>query len=541
MFLKVTRAKKYTYLQLVHSYREGKKVKHRVIANLGSFETLKDNPQLLSIARRLLELTEASTLLPSEIEEKERVIYGHIVYRRLWRQMKIEEELSKLVRGRRIGFNFVESVYLMVIGRLLSPGSKLQTWENQHRYACLPVEIGLNHIYRSLDLLAEGKEELERSFFERGRNLFNTRVDVVFYDVTTFHFESTRGRGLRRFGYSKAGKSGEVQVVLGLLIDEEGVPIGFDLFPGNTYEGRTMLRVLDKLKRRFALRRVIIVSDKAMHTKENLWHIHQGGYGYIVSMSIRKGTKKLQEEVLSEEGYEEVESERGRIRYKVLRDYPQELKDESGVVHRIKTTVVLTWTEERAEGERAARERLLEKAREVREGVSVRDRRGYRRYLKTRGDAVVVGIDEEQYLADGKWDGYYAIQTNSRELTPWEIVSAYHQLWRIEESFRVMKSTMQSRPIFHWTDKRIEGHFVLCFIGFLLERRLELRLREKGIELSPERIKGVLNSLQLSRIRIKDRDYYLKGRTGQMAGKVLRALRIAPPRNVTPVEEFRIE
>ena len=105
----------------------------------------------------------------------------------------------------------------------------------------------------------------------------------------------------------------------------------------------------------------------------------------------------------------------------------------------------------------------------------------------------------------------------------------------------MMKSTMQSRPIFHWTDKRIEGHFVLCFIGFLLERRLELRLREKGIELSPERIKGVLNSLQLSRIRIKDRDYYLKGRTGQMAGKVLRALRIAPPRNVTPVEEFRIE
>lgn len=156
---------------------------------------------------------------------------------------------------------------------------------------------------------------------------------------------------------------------------------------------------------------------------------------------------------------------------------------------------------------------MLEKAREVKPGSNLRDRRGYRRYLKAEGDTRVIGIEEEQYVANALWDGYYAIQTSSRELTPMEIVSAYYQLWRIEESFRVMKSTMQSRPIFHWTDKRIKRYFVLCFIAFLLERMLELRLKKKGIVALRERIKEVLNSLQLSRIQNKRRRVLFEGKS----------------------------
>ncbi|MEW5897974.1 MAG: IS1634 family transposase [Bacillota bacterium] len=206
----------------------------------------------------------------------------------------------------------------MAVQHLLEPRSKLATYHHQDRYVQLPP-VDLNHLYRSLDILWEQKETLEEYLFFKNRHLFNLKVDVVFYDVTTFHFESVKADTLKDFGYSKAGKFKEVQVVLGLLIDCEGRPIGYELFPGSTFEGNTLDTALEKLEQRFGIRRVIIVADRGLNSKFNLKRIVEKGYGYIVASRIKNMPKKIQEEILNSTGYAELDPEE-KICYKVM-DY----------------------------------------------------------------------------------------------------------------------------------------------------------------------------------------------------------------------------
>ena len=162
----------------------------------------------------------------------------------------------------------------------------------------------------------------------------------------------------------------------------------------------------------------------------------------------------------------------------------------------------------------------------IKKGSSLTRKVGAKKFIRTEGKEKILGIDEERILEDSKYDGYYVIQTSDFKLSGSEIYEAYHGLWKIEESFRVLKSTMRTRPIFHWTEKRIRGHFVMCFLAFLLERELELKLKQKGIKASPEKIKEAINSLELSKLQIGDEHYYLKGKAQPLANKILNALRI---------------
>jgi transposase len=541
MFIKKTKSKNNTYLQIVHSFREEGKTKHRVLANLGCFENLENNPQIISLGKRLLQLAKVQFALPEDICELDRTVYGHIAYRKLWKKLKIDKILKMLIHNSKIKFNFTESVYLMIVEKLLNPVSKLQTFKNQDNYCGLNEHVQLNHFYRSLDILASKKNIIEETLFERQKDLFNMKVDVVFYDVTTFHFESVRADGLREFGYSKSGQSKEVQVVLGLLMDESGRPVGYDLFPGNLFEGKTLITALDKLKERFQIRKLIIVSDKGMNSNLNLWRIRNAGYDFIVSKSVRGGPQKLKDAALNQENYMNLEIEEKKIRYKILKDYEQIVMDEDEKKHTVKTKVLITWSKKRAEKNKKDRMRMIEKAKKFECGKSVTNKRGHRKYLETEGNTIVVGIDEEMIKKDEQWDGYYAIQTSKKNLNPEEILNAYHTLWKIEFCFRVMKSTMKTEPIFHWTANRIKGHFVLCFMAFLLERTMELTLQGKGVENTPEKIKKALNSMQLSRRKIENEEYYMKGKCEALGNKIFRALKIRQPKNITPIDELQLD
>lgn len=181
--------------------------------------------------------------------------------------------------------------------------SKLSTSEKRSWYLDIP-EMDLNHLYRSLDLLAENKENIENYVFDRNRTLFNMGGDVVLYDVTTFYFERVREDGFRDFGFSKDNKINEVQIVVGLLIDSEGQPIGYELFPGNTLDSKTLERSLGKLKERFNIRQVIIVADRGLNSKLNLSRIKEMGYDYIVASRLKKMPESVIGEVFDSKGYE---------------------------------------------------------------------------------------------------------------------------------------------------------------------------------------------------------------------------------------------
>jgi transposase len=552
MFIKITKSGKYEYVQIVRSKKVNGVTRHEVLINLGRKDEIENNPMYQRLANKLLELSGLHEAKKNIEDSSEATIrnWGYIVYKRLWDAFELTSCLEDIRKyDSKATFNLAQTTFLMVLQHLLEPMSKLGTFNHQDRYAKLP-RLKLQHLYRSLDILSQSKEKIEDHIFALNYNLFNMKIDVVFYDVTTFAFESVNQDELRDFGYSKDNKYNEVQVVMGLLIDSDGFPIGYELFNGSTFDGKTMTQALNNLKKRFGIRRVVIVADRGLNSKINLKMIHDAGYGYIVASRIRKMSDRLQQQILDPKDYIEIQGpvehkgEPEKLRYKIL-DHENFIRDEEGRVYKLDENLIITYSERRAEKDRADRERLIEKAKKLVEEpgkINAGIKRGGRKYLKKQNqepENVHWILDEERIQLDEQFDGYYGIQTSEKNMKPEEILEAYHTLWKIEESFRIMKSTLEVRPIFHWTENRIKGHFVICFLAFLLERKLEYELNKAGIiDASSEKIREAINKLEFAEIELKGMKYYIKTKGTELSNKILKVMHIQPPKTVLAVEEF---
>lgn len=230
MYVKITKSKDHKYVQIVESYRDEKGVpRHKVLFNFGRLDILKKDLSFLKVIEKLKSIItdnpDFEDITPAEI-----VNWGYKIYEKLWKKLKIDEILEEVKLRTKVKFDLTNSCFRMVIEHLLNPKSKLGIYNNQMKYLGLP-EVELQHLYRTLDILSNYKDHLEKELFLRNMNLLNMKIDVVFYDVTTFYFESVKADTLKDFGFSKDNRFNEVQVVLGLLIDSEGMPIGYELFP----------------------------------------------------------------------------------------------------------------------------------------------------------------------------------------------------------------------------------------------------------------------------------------------------------------------
>jgi transposase len=563
MFVKATISRGHEYVQIVKSVRKDGKPRHEVIANLGRADILAESglenmiAALKKYVKNKSEPQQKATCKDiSSMHERDRVNYGYIAYRQLWQQFGLSQLLQGLCAELQISYDYAGLVQALVLNHLLTPSSKRHFFCHSKRYFGLLERLELQHVYRCLDLLAEHKMEIEAAVFARNRNMFNLSVDVVFYDLTTFHFESQRADELRDFGFSKAGKVNEVQVVMGLLIDREGRPIGFELFPGNTFEGPTLVKVLRKLQKHFKLEQVVIVADKGLNSKLNLKAIKDAGFEYIVSCPVKKLAKKVQQQILLDEGYEQVElkevfgssedeeketEEKHIFKYKLL-DYSNRIRytDEAQgkkMTVELAEKLICSYSSKRAAKDRRDRQRQIDKAQKVVEEnqKSVLSPRGYKRFIKAEGAGQGpqrLVLDQAKIEQAAPFDGFAALQCSCLDTDALEALRQYRQLWRIEESFRTIKSTMKTRPIFVRTKEHIEGHFVLCFLAFLLERELEYRLSKRQIEHSPEQIKKALNSMEFSVLDIENDPYYLKGKHLPLASKIFSVLRLKQPTNI---------
>lgn len=537
MHIKIVKAGGHEYVRLVEAYREGKEVKQRIILNLGRKDRIEGDASFMRLAERLAEIAGAPKQERhlGDVSEGEVRRYGFIPYKRLWQLFALDEFFAdQQGASPKLRLNLNDSSFLMAVQHLLSPRSKLATFERRHDYLGIP-DMDLNHLYRSLDLLADRKEAIEDFVFEQNCTLFSMSIDVVFYDVTTYYFESVKADGFKEFGFSKDNKVNEVQIVMGLLVDGEGRPIGYELFPGNTFDSRTLEMSLDKLGKRFHVKRVVIVADRGLNSKLNLKRIRDRGYDYIVASRLKAATKKVLEEVFSEEGYATLEE---GLRYKICDQLNRFSED--GVTVELPEKLVITHSLKRAEKDRADRSRLVEKAERLvaaPSSIKASNKRGGKKFIKHVSTNDRYSIDQEAIARDARFDGYYAIQTSVQDLSAGDILDAYHSLWKIEESFRIMKSTLEVRPIFHWTEKRIKGHFVVCFLAFLLERTMELRLKANRIVASPAEIQEALHTLTFTEAEINGQKYLIKMKPAPIANAILRVLKIAPPKNIMPVEE----
>jgi len=245
--------------------------------------------------------------------------------------------------------------------------------------------------------------------------------------------------------------------------------------------------------------------------------------------------KDIRQEIFKDD-YQEM----GEISYKVI-NYINKIKEDHQI-YELPENLVITYSPKRAQKDRADRERLITKARSLlqnKSSITASNKRGGKKYLRSSREVSWV-LDEEAIRKDEMFDGYYAIQTSERNLTPKDILEAYHNLWKIEESFRIMKTTLEVRPVFHWTEPRIKGHFVICFLAFLLERTLEFKLKKAHLSVSPQQIRETLNSMSFAEVKIKQKKFYIKTKFNSLGNKILRLSHIKPPPNVTPTSELSL-
>lgn len=371
----------------------------------------------------------------------------------------------------RIGFGVMQNVLFrhLTIARLAYPGSKLKTVDYLHRY--LGETVDVSRIYRFLDTLqSEYKDQVERIAFDQTKKTLRS-ISVVFYDMTTLYFESEDEDDLRKIGFSKDGKFQQPQIMIGLLVGKGGYPIGYDIFEGNTFEGHTLIPVLEKIEKKYAFGKPTVVADAGLLSRGNIKKLSEAGYHYILGARIKKET--------------------GVIKKKILKWALDHRLDKSTTIltHPDRTRLVLSYTDKRAKKDRYNRERGMKKLRaKVASGRLTKQHvvnRGYNKFLQLEGK-INVSINETKVKEDEQWDGLKGYVTNT-DFDPSEVMSQYADLWQIEQAFRISKSDLRVRPIFHRLRRRIEAHLCIAFVAYVIWKELERLLKKHHVTMSPRR------------------------------------------------------
>lgn len=369
----------------------------------------------------------------------------------------------------KIGFNQVgEDLFRhLVVSRLAFPLSKLKTTDYLYRYQGISMEI--SSVYRFLDKLNNKlKAQVEHITYEHTKQILGNNVNVVFYDMTTLYFEASDEDDLRKTGFSKDGKHSSPQIFLGLLVGLGGYAIGYDIFEGNTYEGHTLIPFLEQISKKFNLDKPIVVADSGLLSKENIESLERDNYQYILGARIKNEATTIKKRIL-------------------------ETKFIDGQIKSIKkngaSRIIISYSDKRARKDAHNRERGLKRLeKKIKSGKLTKssiNNRGYNKYLKLEGE-VFVEIDYEKYNSDDKWDGLKGYITNSI-LSGKQIIENYNNLWHIEKAFRMSKTDLRIRPIYHRLKHRIEAHICISFTAYSIYKELERILYKEKSSLSLKR------------------------------------------------------
>ncbi|MCS7240785.1 MAG: IS1634 family transposase [Candidatus Bipolaricaulota bacterium] len=507
------------YLYIVKAVREGGKVRQKVVAYLGRVDELQKEGTVDALLEGLVRYAQEKEVIDTAQDlfcESAKEYGPLLVFRKLWRDLGLEAFLTRYVAERGYEFPVVDAMFAMVVNRLLAPCSKLSVfhWIEEVEEPAFR-DLALHHFYRAMDVLYANKERLEEDLFRKNWDLFSQEVDLAFFDTTTVSFQGEGPEGLAEYGYSRARRPDLRQIVVAVVMTKGGFPIAHEIFPGSTSDLRAFPAVIRRVKERFRLGRVIVVSDRGTVSEENLGLLEELGLPYIVGVRMRKA-KEVAEEVLSWPGrYQEV---------------AKNLKVKE--VHREDKRYIVCLNEEEAERDRKAREETVALLEEklAREGIKgFVGNKGYRRFLKVR--EATVEIDEEKLREEARYDGKYVLLTNT-ELPAAEVALAYKGLWQVEQAFRELKDQLEVEPVYHWTEPRVRAHVAICFLAFLLEVELRKRLEKLGVEASFREVLRDLRRVKAVELRVKERMYRVRTELQGQAYSAFQAAGIAPPKRV---------
>ncbi len=495
----------YEYVDIVESYRVDGKVRQRVLGTLGRTDELPPEKidGLIASLRKLATPEGLGGIALGDVEVQAIREYGVVlVGRRLWEELGLNLLLNRIPQTK--GVPVEEAVFRMVVNRLCDPLSKLglvdwiddkevlhKGWQGRVHWPSGNPALDHNQYLRAMDRLKPHRQQIEDAMFSRVVELFSLPLQLVFYDLTSTYFEGDGVCELAEYGYSRDHRDDRAQVVVGLAITQEGLPITHRVFAGNTADVTTFAPMAEELKQRFGLTAPTIVADRGMFSADNVVALQQSGMRYILALRSRQQTEgEIALELARRAGLprpkapaspwqlREVDVIPG-VRHVVVYSAFKAVHDFQVRARRIRRALADLLPLQKRAG-RLKQRRLVERVTRI---LSEHKCAAYFTYEVADG-SLRVRLDRGHYREQRRHDGVFVLETNHPGLSTEEIVSSYRQLMEVERAFRVLKSLIRVRPIYHYRDRRVETHIFICFLAYLLAKVLEQRLRAAGLQQS---------------------------------------------------------
>lgn len=530
-------------VQIVESVRRGEKVSQKIIRHIGYALDEDELAKLKLLAESIKIKIEAGSqqLLFSpeelagfkanttnkepdaeykvnlkELIEEDRTISGiHDIYGALFSRLGYSAVFKNPARQKAM----VDTYKHIVLARIANPQSKMASVDMLEEN--FGVSLDLHRVYRMMDNLDNlAIERLNEITYQNTLDVLGGKIDVIFFDATTIYFESFSSDEFKSMGFSKDLKFNQPQVLLSLMVNKDGLPIGYKVFPGNTYEGHTLIPALKDLRQRYKIDKVVFVADSGLFNQNNLKELETEGFEYIVGARLKNLSNDLKEKILDKRHY------KGNNDFCIAQF---EYEAEKRLVVSYKESRARKDALERAKAVEQLRKKL-EKQKNPKEYLS---NYGYKKYLKVSGNSSIE-LNENKIKEASLWDGLHGVITNAKDIANEQILRQYINLWHIEEAFRITKHDLKVRPVFHWTERRIKAHLAICFTAYALVRHLEYRVRLQYKNLSIEKIRQSLIRVQTSilyHVKKKIR-FALPSRISQEAKKIYQIMNLA--RSLTP-------
>jgi transposase len=552
MFFRTKKSGPRTYLQIVENRREGPRIKQRVIATLGRVEELQTSGQLDGLLRSGARLADQVLLLSAQERGELPVVNAQrigavMIFERLWQETGCAAVVQRLLRQRQFSLPMERAIFLTVLHRLLVSGSDRAAARWCRDYAIAEGDgVQLHQLYRAMAWLGEVlpeheqtaatpwsprcvKDQFEEELFARRRDLFSS-LEVVFFDTTSVYFEGGGGETLGQYGHSKDHRPDRKQMLVGMVLDNAGQPLCCELWPGNVTDVKTLIPIVDRLRRRFAIGRVCIVADRGMISEETIAALEsdERGWQYILGVRMRR-QREVSQAVLRRAG-----------RYHVVREPGTQAKGPAPLkvkeVRVARRRYIVCYNADQASKDAASREAIVQGLREQlkRGDNALVGNKGYRRYLSVAGQGF--RLDEAKIAADARYDGKWVLRTNT-DLEATEVALKYKQLWQVEAIFRSTKSLLETRPIFHKCDETIRGHVFCSFLALVLRKALQDRLAAQGHALEWAQVIEDLEALQEIDVIHHQKHFRLRTEARGSCGKVFHAVGVALPPTVRQMTE----
>ena len=518
MYLSIQKRDGREYLSIQKGFwnKETKSRTSTTVKVLGFVDVLKneyDDPiaHFKQVAKEMTENEKAQRHVSINIDMNEKLLdnaqgtynFGYAVPMKVYHSLWLDEFLKRKMIGQKFEFNTNSIMIMLVISRILSPGSKKKAFEEKGKYF-ERFDFSLDDVYRSLSHFAKIGCELQQSMYERVRAKYGSDTSIIYYDVTNYYFHISKPDENRKYGRSKENRKKPI-IQMGLAMDADGVPIHYKLFPGNTLDKQTFRSVIGDVRLKYDTGRIVVVADMGIITGDNIYYLTGGKKqkplnGYVFSFSVRGGAAKFQEYVLDESGYVDAKGKPATndTDYKIksrleARDISVTMSNGTKKTKQVYEKQVVFWNRKYFNKARAERAEILAKAEMLIKNPGKFTKAttyGAAAYVlniaydKKTGevrekDGKALLLDENKIAEEERFDGYYAIVTSELHMTDSEIIDVYRGLWEIEETFRITKSDLAARPVHLQEYDHIDAHFLICFISLVIIRLIQKETAKK--------------------------------------------------------------